>query len=80
MEVINAIRKAGRIGVVQYHPDDINHPACLRKRDDGSAYVVNQLHNSAINVSPGDYIRIDTPGDCYPIDAEYFGMNYEVIP
>ena len=45
----------------------------------GGYYVFNQLHQSHINIKPGDWIRTDNPKDYYPIKQEYMNQNYEQI-
>lgn len=41
--------------------------------------VYNPLHDSWIQVKPGDYIRVDLEDDIYPIDGRYLKANYDRI-
>lgn len=39
----------------------------------------NKLHGSWVGLSVGHFIRIDKPGDVYPIDAKTFAETYEEV-
>lgn len=41
-------------------------------------FVYNGLHKSAINLQPGDFVRVDDPNDTYPIDRATFEKTYRV--
>lgn len=41
--------------------------------------VWNELHRSWIVCSAGDFLRVDTPGDVYPIDRATFEATYELV-
>lgn len=78
---MRARKKMGTIEVNEYvGPTQIPLPPDVVVRPNGTAFVANALHQSEINIQPGDYIRVDVPGDRYPIDRAYFEANYEAIP
>lgn len=46
----------------------------------GDEYAVyNELHDSWIKLAPGDWVRVDKPGDRYPIDRETFEATYRPV-
>lgn len=53
-------------------------PACVQARADGSHFVWNELHQSEINIKPGDYLNVTSPGDIYPIEEAVFASTYVV--
>lgn len=66
------------ITAVQFDP---NKPLPLNVNTSGEGHwaVYNALHQSYINLKPGDYVRIDDPNDTYPIDEETFKATYDLI-
>jgi hypothetical protein len=81
---MKAQRKVTTIEVVQYHAGQPLSPEL-----DGIvtfsgllggptvASVYNRPHNAQMVVNDGDYVRIDTPDDIYPIAREKFDELYE---
>lgn len=41
--------------------------------------VFNALHSSWVGFAPGDFLRVDSPGDVYPIDRATFEETYELV-
>jgi hypothetical protein len=75
---MKARKKAGVIEVVQYFSRSLDqHPAI--QHDASGAFVFNKPQNTNVRVHDGDYIRVDNPEDIYPINAEYFKENYDVV-
>jgi len=65
------------ITVEQFFPHEQRWPInviCLEKDE---YKVWNELHESYINIKPGDWIRVDYVDDTYPIAQEYMEENYE---
>lgn len=62
----------------QFWPEQKPWPLNVRA-DAGSHVVWNELHQSYIKLKPGDWVRVDTPGDTYPIDWGYLKENYEQV-
>ena len=65
------------VEAIEYRPGML--PPHTHLREDGSAYVWNELHKSEINLEPGDMVRVDEPRDCYPIDRAYFDIEYVAV-
>ena len=80
---MKARKKAGVIEVQQYHAEEVQAwPSHVRFREGSVAErpaVWNEPQQTYVGVNDGDYIRIDNLNDVYPISAEYFAENYEVI-
>lgn len=51
----------------------------VKIRDNGSAFVWNELHKSEINIERGDFVNITTPGDYYPIKKEVVERDFEKL-
>lgn len=75
---LQARKRVGLIEVERYHASE-PIPSCVQIRADGSAYVHNVPQNSEITVNEGDYVRVDNPDDIYPIAADYFAANYDLV-
>ena len=72
-------KKLRTITCEQFWPDQ--HPWPQHVIIDGMNEwaVWNGLHQSRIKLKPGDWVRVDTPNDTYPIDQNYMAENYEAI-
>jgi hypothetical protein len=86
MDGMKAIKKANPINVVEVTSlpavqgglDNVRIRA--RAGEFGHRFEVwNALHQSWIGVNVGDYLNVTDAGDVYPIDADYFAQNYEVV-
>jgi hypothetical protein len=73
--------KPKEIEAEQFFPDKPPWPPGVHSDPSLSTgwYVRNELHNSKIEIKPGDFVRTDLPGDLYPIDREYMAKNYEPV-
>jgi hypothetical protein len=76
---MKAVRKPQPlIEVVRYFSRSLDqHPAI--QHDAAGAFVFNKPQNTNIRVNEGDYLRVDNPDDVYPINAEYFDANFDVV-
>lgn len=70
-------KKATVQELIEYRPGEL--PLGVRTREDGSAYVWNELHKSEVNLDPGDFVNVSTPGDLYPIKAAVVAESYELV-
>jgi len=73
-------KKPSTIEAEQFQPDKMPWPSDVHRRDDGTFFVCNDLHKSDITIKPGDWVRVDIPGDRYPIDAKYMEENFVPAP
>jgi len=55
------------IEAVRFDPDKGPWPAVVQADGMGGYTVYNDLHKGDIRVQPGEWIRIDQPGNIYPI-------------
>jgi hypothetical protein len=75
-----ARKKAGVIEVVQYRAGEpLPFQGLVVGSVTGEARIYNAPQDSWVTVNDGDYIRIDNPDDIYPINADYFAANYDVV-
>lgn len=88
---MKAVKKPIPIEVEEFQPDKLPWPGkmCSGTYEIKSPYagavfyrVFNELHNSWINVNPGDYLNVSdkTGRDIYPIDRATFERTYDVLP
>ena len=78
---MKARKKAGVIEVHQYLQGAVQGwPPFVRWLEGEPTAVWNEPQQSWVGVNHGDYIRIDNPEDVYPINAEYFAQNFELVP
>ncbi len=77
-ELVQYTRGTSRNGsrYLHMHQDGSAWPY-VQIRQDGTAYVWNELHRSEINLDDGDYVNVTTPGDFYPIKAAIVAESYE---
>lgn len=69
------------IEAVQFFVKDQNvMPAYVKiKTEFEISKVHNSLHDSWINIDEGDWIRVDTPNDVYPIKDSYMKTKYRAV-
>lgn len=68
-----------QIEAIRYAPN-VEFPSFVKLRAfDGAVQVYNPAHSSWISVKDGDWIRIDNPGDVYPITNDYMKSKYRAI-
>jgi len=77
---MKAIKKPILVDVVRFDAETDLPPAVRVRFTEKRWTVWNQLHDSWIGVTPGDYLNVTTPGDIYPIDAAYFAEHYDLVP
>lgn len=70
-------RKAIEVELNEYKLGEITKG--VRTREDGSAFVWNELHKSEINLEPGDFVNVSNSGDYYPIKKEIVASTYEKV-
>ncbi len=77
--------KPAECELIEYRPatwqTDMPGDVSIRTRPDDlqRAAVWNELHQSAINLEPGDYVNVTNPGDYYPIKAHIVAAKYEPV-
>lgn len=80
---MKARKKAGVIEVERYFSRSLQswppHVRFGARAEGQPATVWNEPQQAWIPVHDGDYIRIDLPNDVYPINAEYFAANFDVV-
>lgn len=81
---MKAVKKPIPIEVVEFQPDTrgvLPVSVMWRSNSDDTYAVFNSLHNSWIEVKPGDYLNVNdqTGRDIYPIDRETFERTYDIV-
>ncbi|HSH45179.1 MAG TPA: hypothetical protein VK966_04960 [Longimicrobiales bacterium] len=76
--------KPGTEGVVPVEGADVVVRAVAAPIESLAADAVrfeawNELHESWVGLRPGDFLRVDKPGDVYPIDRATFEATYELV-
>lgn len=79
--VLQAVKTPIPIMVEKFDPSSEPWPLQVHERSSGEFQVFNRLHESWINLQPGDYVNVtDTTGqDIYPIDKATFDSTYTVV-
>lgn len=78
LKPFKARKKPVEVTVQEFQPGD-TLPLNVEKREDGTYFVRNKIHNTEVNIKPGDFICISDPDDCYPIEPERFAANFDRV-